>query len=173
MPAGMLPPPPLGTRPEGLLALLGIQAGGRYPQHLGEDFVPVADLIQWYLEQEATYVSAQLTIASAASIQAIGTVPATEQWLLRDVSMTSTSTLPGGVTEAGAAILVLDPATVVRGCLISERGWVGGRNVAIGATCTPFRIIPPGWSFRAIALSWAGVGSPLIDCTIRYVPLPR
>lgn len=42
--------PPLTARPEGLLSSLGIQSGGKYPQHLLSDLQPTYDLGFWYRE---------------------------------------------------------------------------------------------------------------------------
>lgn len=49
--------PPLTARPEGLLSTLGIQSGGRYPQHLLSDLQPVYELGPWYREYNGTFRS--------------------------------------------------------------------------------------------------------------------
>lgn len=79
-------PPPLTTRPEGLLSMLGLQTNGRYPQHLAEDnLVPTLDLLMWYLESRAEIQSADnvaLGNVSAGTFVNMFTVPAQEVWVL-------------------------------------------------------------------------------------------
>lgn len=50
-------PPPLTARPEGFLSSLGIQSGGKYPQHLLPDLVPTYELGPWYREYNQTFRS--------------------------------------------------------------------------------------------------------------------
>lgn len=78
-------PPPLTTRPEGLLSMLGLQTNGSYPQHLAYDnLLPSLDLLNWYLESRAEIQSA----AGVAQAGAIGgfnqlfQVPPQEVWVL-------------------------------------------------------------------------------------------
>jgi len=47
--------PPLTSRPEGLLDLLGIQSGGRYPQTLSPVLAPTFELGPWYSEYNQTF----------------------------------------------------------------------------------------------------------------------
>lgn len=80
-------PPPLTSRPEGLLSSLGIQSGGRYPQHLAEDLVPVYELGAWYREfnQLFTTVSIPATpyaISTATDYDCGIQVPAGEIWIV-------------------------------------------------------------------------------------------
>lgn len=79
-------PPPLTTRPEGLLSMLGIQTNGRYPQHLEmETLSPGIDLLPWYLESKATIQSVEAHSMSAATpggFLPLFTVPQNEVWVL-------------------------------------------------------------------------------------------
>ena len=78
-------PPPLTTRPEGLLSMLGLQTNGSYPQHLAyENLVPQVDLLPWYLESRAEIQGARaaFTAAAVGDFQALYTVPTQEVWVL-------------------------------------------------------------------------------------------
>jgi len=79
-------PPPLTTRPEGLLSMLGLQTNGRYPQHLAEDsLLPTIDLLPWYLESRAEIQSVQghsMAAAVPGGFIPLYTVPAQEVWVL-------------------------------------------------------------------------------------------
>jgi len=78
-------PPPLTTRPDGLLSMLGIQANGNYPQHLNTDqLIPQLDLLPWYLESRAEIQSASdVTVATSPnSFVPLFTVPQQEVWVL-------------------------------------------------------------------------------------------
>lgn len=78
-------PPPLTTRPEGLLSMLGLQTNGRYPQHLAEaNLVPQLDLLPWYLESRAEIQSQQgvSNLSTLGQFHALYTVPAQEVWVL-------------------------------------------------------------------------------------------
>jgi hypothetical protein len=78
-------PPPLTTRPEGLLSMLGLQTNGSYPQHLAyENLSPTLDLLNWYLESRAE-IQSLATFAQGGVIgafQSLYTVPPQEVWIL-------------------------------------------------------------------------------------------
>lgn len=85
--------PPLTARPEGLLDSLGIQSGGRYPQHLATDLIPTYELGAWYREftQLFTTVSIPATpyaIATATDYDAGIQVPAGELWIVNRGTIT-------------------------------------------------------------------------------------
>lgn len=171
--ASQMPPPPLGARPEGLLALLGIQAGGRFPQHLTEELLPTAELLQWYLEQETQEVNATLALTGLGSIQTVATVPNDQQWILRDCSMWCASNIPGTITGASVAMQVLKPGTIISGILAVLPSMVGGRSYSTLQLLTPYRILFPGESVRLFGDFWAGTGTANIVGSLRYVPLQR
>lgn len=78
-------PPPLTTRPEGLLSMLGLQTNGRYPQHLAEDYLtPTLDLLPWYLESRAEIQSVQGLVTNVAlgDVRLVYQVPAQEVWVM-------------------------------------------------------------------------------------------
>jgi len=79
-------PPPLTSRPEGLLSLLGLQTNGRYPQHLSYDKLDASiDLLRWYMEGQATFKTGTINSLSGSYVTDAGgnlTVPAGEHWLL-------------------------------------------------------------------------------------------
>lgn len=78
-------PPPLTTRPEGLLDSLGIQSGGRYPQHLNPDLQPTYELGAWYREYNQTFRSQTVApgLTPAGSYVDTGiVVPDGEIWIV-------------------------------------------------------------------------------------------
>jgi hypothetical protein len=76
-------PPPLTTRPDGLLSLLGIQNNGRYPQHLAVDnLLPVLDLTRWYLESEQDFPTFTQLTGGALGFHLMLTVPEGETWIV-------------------------------------------------------------------------------------------
>lgn len=115
-------PPPLTARPEGLLASLGIQSGGRYPQHLLPDLQPTYELGPWYREYNGTFRSGNVAFATSPPVQGetvdLFTVPDGEIWILNRLA--AKVTVPSGnrwayylqrVNAAGGTELVLCNAT--------------------------------------------------------------
>lgn len=78
-------PPPLTTRPEGLLSMLGLQTNGQYPQHLETNTLqPTIDLLPWYLESRAEIQSlfaVPINVAPGVFVP-LYTVPSQEVWIL-------------------------------------------------------------------------------------------
>lgn len=95
-------PPPLTTRPEGLLSMLGLQTNGSYPQHLKYDELqPSLDLLNWYLESRAEIQGVNphpLGGLGAGQFSAIWTVPQQEVWVL--LAATLAPTVPWPVSTA-------------------------------------------------------------------------
>jgi hypothetical protein len=113
-------PPPLTTRPEGLLSMLGLQTNGSYPQHLAYDnLVPQIDLLNWYLESRAEVNTPENFAVNAApgNFVTIWQVPAQEVWVLlactlRPVTIASACTLQLARTRSndnGSRIALSDP----------------------------------------------------------------
>jgi len=78
-------PPPLTTRPEGLLSMLGLQTNGSYPQHFAySELQPALDLLNWYLESRAEIQSVQGTAINVApgAFFPLYNVPPQEVWIL-------------------------------------------------------------------------------------------
>jgi len=82
-------PPPLTARPEGLLDSLGIQSGGKYPQHLLKDLQPTYELGPWYREYEQKFRGAD---TGAIGLTTFGTyvdtgiqVPDGELWIVNRI----------------------------------------------------------------------------------------
>lgn len=97
-------PPPLTTRPEGLLSLLGIQNNGRYPESLATaQLQPNIDLLRWYLETVATFKTGTLALAGAGTFTTSAnlTVPAGEHWIVLQFNVVS-----AGLVAAGAELQV-------------------------------------------------------------------
>lgn len=86
-------PPPITTRPEGLLSLLGLQTNGRYPQHLAYDKLDAGvDLLRWYLESVATFKTGSILVTGSAFVSDSNlVVPAGEHWLVLQYHMESTA----------------------------------------------------------------------------------
>lgn len=103
MAAGILGPPPLTARPEGLLSSLGIQSGGRYPQHLAEDLVPVYELGGWYREHQQQFSRVAIGAGpySRGNIIDLFQVPAGEVWVVNRIGVYLRCTVSTGV--AGTA----------------------------------------------------------------------
>lgn len=88
-------PPPLTTRPEGLLSMLGLQTNGSYPQHLKYDELqPTLDLLNWYLESRAevrTILNLNMATATPGGFTALYTVPQQEVWILLAMTLQPTA----------------------------------------------------------------------------------
>lgn len=83
-------PPPLTTRPEGMLSMLGLQTNGQYPQHLETNTLqPTLDLLGWYLQSRAEIQSQAGVVINAAPGAYVNlyTVPAQEVWILLDYTI--------------------------------------------------------------------------------------
>ena len=85
--------PPLTARPEGLLSLLGIQSGGRYPQTLSPTLAPTFELSNWYSEYNGTFAGG-VVFGSLAAPALGGKVPTTievpsgEIWIVNRIGCT-------------------------------------------------------------------------------------
>jgi len=87
-------PPPLTTRPEGLLSMLGLQTNGSYPQHLEYDKLGASlDLLNWYLESRAEIqsIQGQAVAGLVGTFQPLYAVPAQEVWILLAFSIQPTN----------------------------------------------------------------------------------
>lgn len=94
-------PPPLTTRPEGLLSMLGLQTNGRYPQHLQMDWLaPVLDLGRWYQEAVATFKTGSFNSTGTGNFVTDSnlTVPNGEHWLVLEGSFLGNAAIAGGAT---------------------------------------------------------------------------
>jgi hypothetical protein len=88
MPAGLFSP--INQLPRGMLALLGVQQGGRYPSTWVDSYAPVFDLLYWMVQANSEIRQQTLlpTTTSAAAYLAPSslTVPAGEVWALTQAS---------------------------------------------------------------------------------------
>lgn len=81
-------PPPLTSRPEGLLDSLGIQSGGEYPKTLNADLQPVYELGPWYREYNQKFRSASSAPGLVAVTSTFDTgisVPDGEIWIVNRI----------------------------------------------------------------------------------------
>lgn len=125
-------PPPLTTRPEGMLSMLGLQTNGQYPQHLETNTLqPTLDLLGWYLESRAEIQSifgATINVAPGA-FSPLYTVPAQEVWILlaftiQPVTIASACTLQLARARSNddlSRIALGDPVAVAAGTLPLNR----------------------------------------------------
>jgi len=143
-------PPPLTSRPEGLLDLLGLQNNGAYPQHLAyQQLVPTLDLLQWYLEAQADFINTTVTPNSVGFHTGTDlTVPAGEHWvMLAATAVATTGATPSTVcfartNSSGGSILTLGTygtggvAGTLTVCRTDNLGpWLLRPSVQIGLLC--------------------------------------
>jgi len=181
-PRNMLPPPPLGRRPEGLLDVLGIKSGGRYPQHLLQDLQPQIDLTQLYFDPRAEYLKGGNGTVSAVANLVAGTtitVPASEDWLILSAEIASDGQVNPTITLLQFGITA-DPGSGVWAqngsvypLLYTGRRWV--TNDVIGDVWEPYpaRFVPAGTIMGLYCLAYAGTGGETVFWRLRYVRLPR
>jgi len=116
--------PPLTTRPEGLLSSLGIQSGGRYPQHLAEELLPTYDLGQWYREYNQQFTIATQTPGAGLARGTFSDtgiqVPDGEMWIVNRLNVYITIAFAAAAisefalvrtNNADATVICLDTAT--------------------------------------------------------------
>lgn len=122
-------PPPLTTRPEGLLSMLGIQTNGRYPQHLEQETLqPGIDLLNWYLESRAevlTVTDAAFTATNVGDFQSMWQVPTQEVWVLLNFTLwAGVAKIPTACRVQGARVRNNDDLSRI--ALTAEAIWAPG-----------------------------------------------
>jgi len=122
-------PPPLTTRPEGLLSMLGLQSNGRYPQHLEMETLGVGlDLTNWYLESKAQILNVTniaFTAGAVGVFQSLFQVPANQVWVLLNATfegnaIATNCTIQGARArnnDFGSKLALTDPASWLPGTL--------------------------------------------------------
>lgn len=104
-PPSPLGPAPLTERPQGLLDLLGIQSGGRYPQHFTEQLLPVFEIGYWYQQWQKEVVEGpSTTFTNLATMFQIFTVPDGQVWLVHQVNIRSLASVAGTVAQLSTEI---------------------------------------------------------------------
>jgi len=94
-------PPPITTRPDGLLSLLGLQNNGKYPQHLDYNTLQCGlDLTRWYLEAEQDFPTFTQLWGAAVGFTSFFTVPDGEAWVLLGGSYQDPAVLAAARTDA-------------------------------------------------------------------------
>lgn len=170
---GPLPPPPLGARPEGFVDLLKIKAGGRFPQHLADDWLlPTFDLSAWYQDLQAVTVRATLVNNALGATVAIATVPQGECWAIRQASIIGLSNAPAGITRLGAEIVYTDTNSNPIGVLVVTPVGAGPDIIAAGQSINPPIILQPGQQLVGNSTTWVGAGANSQVCAVRYLRLP-
>lgn len=163
-------PPPLTTRPEGLLSMLGLQTNGRYPQHLAADNLTVnIDLLRWYCESVATFKTGNINTTGAGNFvtDANLTVPTGEHWLLLQFSVQGNALIAAGATlqlgrtnSSGGTYVPLGERTE------SEANSIVSANHSAWATGILLRP-----SVELGVFQYRGVAAIALSYTLRYVRL--
>jgi hypothetical protein len=102
-------PPPLTSRPEGLLSSLGIQSGGMYPQHLENNLQGTYELGPWYREHNQVFRSGVAfnsggAIAAGTLVPTTIEVPSGEIWIVNRLGVHFECTIAAAVTLAFALV---------------------------------------------------------------------
>jgi len=173
-------PPPLTTRPEGLLSMLGLQSNGRYPQHLAYDqLLPTMDLTLWYQESRAEILSITPTTplliggSVAGSFVQIYQVPVQEHWLLLAYSINVDPVSPLG---AGSVSLCRARAndSASRIALSAETKLCGAAGAGRSLICMDWScrglLIRPSVQIGLHVADAIGAGIT-INATLRFVRL--
>jgi len=176
-----LPPPPLGARPEGLLDILGIKTGGRYPQHLHEVLQPGLDLTGVYLAQAATSVLSSGGTCSGTGLVATDAiiVPSTENWLVLYGEIASDGAVTAGITALRFALTAniggatWNQASATSPILFVGKDWAPPDVIADSWEPLTPRFIPAGSRLQTLCTRYAGAGSETIRHRLQYVRLPR
>lgn len=176
-----LPPPPLGARPEGLLDVLGIKTGGRYPQHLVTDLLPMLDLTQLYLQQGASYA-----LSSGGTLSGVGLIntdviitPDNENWLLLAGEISSDSAVTATITALRVGLTMgLGGATYNQltspvPLLYCGKDWVTNDLVTDAWQFSVPVLVLPGTRLQSFCSRYAGSGTETMRFRLRYVRLPR
>lgn len=175
---GPLPPPPLGNRPEGLLSLLEIQTGGRYPQHLAENLQSTMDLTSLYLANKVKRIMGTFNTIGAAGATAQWTsVPNNEKWwILR--AFADSQNVAAGISQLDFTIVYTTdgttyPGTNGGGNLLAPAGYPFiGADLPHKCQEWSSMILPPGTRLWGYTTRYGGAGTYNLNLRLDYVPLP-
>lgn len=165
-------PPPLTTRPEGLLSMLGLQTNGRYPQHLAsETLAPTIDLLSWYLETRAEIQSVagqSLNALAIGGFLQLWQVPANEVWILLNCAVQ-----PAAVASAQAVQLCRARANdnlsrIPLGPPVSYLTAPSTQPLGYSEAMVRHIIFRPSVQIGLHGVSGSGVGNS-VNATIRFV----
>jgi hypothetical protein len=133
--------PPIGYMsviPNGLLSMLQIKNDAKYPQALSDELLPVLDLVDWYCQTNAEFVSQSTTPGAANNVVvtlASLTVPASELWFVNSYIAQITAGAGGTVVD-GRAIVFRQTAAL-------NEAMEAGPAVNCAATLTDFSSLSP------------------------------
>lgn len=166
-------PPPINRLPLGLLSLLGIKNGGRYPQSLGQQLAPCFELLGWYLQSNSQSLSLNGNVTAVGFNANWWTVPVGQTWAVLSTVVNSAAALGAGVTVGFTGAWIRSALQVLPSPLtqVSPSYTVGAVAVAMsnpaGACVT---LVPPGGVIGVYA--HALVAGPVnTTMTIQYVPM--
>lgn len=163
-------PPPLTTRPEGLLSMLGLQTNGRYPQHLAaETLAPGIDLLNWYLETRAEIQSVagqSLGGLAVGGFLQLWQVPANEVWILLAAGVQPTTIASGQVVQLARA---RSNDSLSRIPLSQQVTYAAASLPIIGIDdAVRYLIFRPSVQIGLHGVSGSGVGNT-VNATLRFV----
>jgi hypothetical protein len=90
---------PINRTPRGLLDFLAIRSGGRNPQHLTEDMLPVFEMADWYKEAAVIECNATMPLIAANANAGFSSI---------------TSTFPANICSAAGAVVPSNEVWIVR-----------------------------------------------------------
>jgi len=163
--------PPLTLRPEGILSLFGIQSGGRNPQHLAEDLVPVVDLLGWYHQSRYEIIAgAQVSLSGTGQQRGSLAVPAGQVWLCSKIDLFCDAAIPAGVTRFNFVLgESVNTANTIRSALASTPNapYVGLDQPRVVYDFDPLLILLPGQFIGPNCTAYAGAGSVTMNVNVR------
>jgi hypothetical protein len=93
---------PINQLPRGILSLLGVQVGGRYPARWGDTYAPVFDLLYWMVQTNSELLQQTIApTATSASVYLAPTqlvVPSGELWAITQASADVTTGAGDSIT---------------------------------------------------------------------------
>lgn len=145
-PADRLGPPPLNLIPWGLLDFFGIKNGGRFPQQLPDQLLPVLEMFEWYLQTKAqTYSGTGTAVAASAGASTKNdvtvvsggltivngqiSVPDNEWWVLTRGNIAATlSNTFAGTYVTGMDFIAITREQVTQGARITAAATANSRQ---------------------------------------------
>lgn len=163
----------INAAPEGLLDLLGIKSGGRYPSGMSDEVVSVLPTWELYLAQrKVQIIESGLTLTGVASTVTAQVVPANEIWYV--YAYMALVTLGAGVTAKIRVWASPYPATAGNStddgdCDNAASGTVGERIRAVKRNF--WATSGTGFGINAVQNIGGPIGS--VQANWVYVPLRR
>jgi hypothetical protein len=157
--------------PPGLLALLGIKAGGQNPSILPDTLTPTIELLELYVSGNCTEVNANTSAITNPQLWNASALPqpgAGEMFVVERMSIAAAGTLPAATTyrlqpiiyePTGVRHFPVGPAVTAT---VNERLLSGNDR---------WFIVPPGYRMGIAALAVTLGTATAFTISARYVPL--